>query len=406
MTAQPSSQHTAGSGGRVRRPSLGPSVVLMAAAVLVLASCATAELSDGTTSSSSAPSRATTTSQTSPATTSPATTSSSGTSPSTTSSSTALDVRAATLQGIACSAERFSVIVLSDEHGRSSAACGEDSSGHVVAVDDAFPIWSTTKMLTAATVLSLGDKGLVDLDAPVADYVDFAVDETITVRHLLSHKSGLSEGTPWSCDADATIEAMKDIAARGTVRDPGTPKYSTTGFMFASLVMATAADKDAGAVVREEVFEPLGMTESYFMATEEGSTPRGGIYGDGDTCPGTTVTLGTGGDIVSTPADLERFIVGLFSGNLLSAESLDTMLDMQSEVAGIPYGLGVGQIESTDGTDRSLFGHWGTTNVFEAGVVYDLESHATIVLILAGGSYTETLWQIADWAAGNTERDE
>jgi D-alanyl-D-alanine carboxypeptidase len=310
------------------------------------------------------------------------------------------------LEDLACRAGRFSVIVVSDEYGRSSAACGEDASGHTVAVDDAFPIWSATKMLTAATVLSLVDKGLVELDAPVATYVDFDFDEAITVRHLLSHKSGLAEGDPWSCDADATLEAMTSIAAKGPIREPGTPTYSTTGFMFTSLIMASATNMDAAAVFHEEVSQTLGMTDTYFMATEEGPTPRGGAYGDGDTCPGTTRTLGTGGDIVSTPADLERFIVGLFDGDLLSAESLSTMLDMQSSVYGLPYGLGVAEIESPDGSERSLFGHWGTTNSFEAGVVHDPESHTTIVLFLAGGNYQTMLWDIADWAVETTDRDE
>jgi D-alanyl-D-alanine carboxypeptidase len=310
------------------------------------------------------------------------------------------------LQDLACDTGRFAVIVVSDEYGRSSAACGQDASGHTVAVEDAFPIWSATKMLTAVTVLSLVDKGLVELDEPVETYLDFEIDKAITVRHFLSHKSGLAEGNPWSCDADATLQDLEELAAQGPVRDLGTPVYSTTGFMFASLVIASATDMDAAAVFRNEVSQPLGMADTYFMATEDGPTPRGGVYDDRDTCPGTTVTLGTGGDIVSTPADLERFIVALFNGDLLSAESLAIMIDTQSEVFGIPYGLGIGQIESPDETDRSLFGHWGTTDSFEAGVFHDPDSHTTIVLILSGGNYLASLGEVAKWADENTERDE
>jgi len=320
--------------------------------------------------------------------------------------STTVGSQALTLQSIACGAGRFSVVVVSDEYGRLSAACGEDASGHTVSVEDAFPIWSATKMLTAATVLSLVDKGLVELDDPVSAYLDFDIDEAITVRHLLSHKSGLAEGDPWSCDSDATIEALAEIAALGPVRDPGTPEYSTTGFMYAGLIIASATDMDPAAAFRKEVSQPLGMADTYFMATENGPTPRGGVYDDGDTCPGKTVTLGTGGDIVSTPADLERFIVALFDGNLLSTEGLDTMIDTQSEVFGIPYGLGIARIESSDGSDRSLFGHWGTTDSFEAGVFHDPNSHTTIVLILSGGEYLASLLDIATWADENTEREE
>ena len=209
----------------------------------------------------------------------------------------------------------------------------------------------------------------------------------------------------WDCDATKTLESMKTAAADGQIAEPGeVAAYSTSGFMLAGHVVAAVTGDDAADIYREQVFEPLGMRDTYFMATEEGGTPRGDEYDDGDTCPGTTVTLGGGGDLASTVNDLERFAVGLFDGSLLTQSSLNDMLERQSEVYGTPYGLGNGRIDQAD-TGRSLYGHWGTTD-FEAGVMHDLETGTTIAVIVSASGFRKTVWQVADWATSTTDRDQ
>lgn len=326
------------------------------------------------------------------------------TQPQSSTTSTTVEAAQVTLQDVACGAGRWAVVLVSDEHGRSSAACGEDDAGHRVEVGDVFPIWSATKMVTAATVMTLVDDGLIDLDAPLATYIDFEIDDALTMRHLLTHTSGMREAG-WDCDAAKTLESIKTAAAEGQVAEPGeVAEYSTSGFMLASHVVAAVAGDDAADVYRRQVFEPLGMHDTYFMATEEGPTPRGRQYDDADTCPGTTVTLGGGGDLASTVEDLKRFAVGLFDGPLLTATSLSDLLERQSEVFGIPYGLGNGRIDQDD-TGRSLYGHWGTTD-FEAGVMHDPETGTTIAVIVSPNRFLNTVWQVADWATSTTQRDQ
>jgi len=69
--------------------------------------------------------------------------------------------------------------------------------------DTVYNYWSMTKPFTALAILQLYDQGLLDLDAPVTDYLSFfdvgypsESSETITVRHLLNHSSGLSNNVP------------------------------------------------------------------------------------------------------------------------------------------------------------------------------------------------------------------
>lgn len=170
------------------------------------------------------------------------------------------------------------------------------------------------------------------------------------------------------------------------------------------MLVAAVTGDDAADIYRVKVFEPLGMNDTYFLATEEGRTPRGRRYNDSDTCPGTTVTLGGGGDLASTVTDMERFAIGVFEGQLLTASSLSDMLERQSEVFGIPYGLGNGRIDQDD-TGRSMYGHWGTAD-FEAGVMHDPETGTTIAVIVSADGFLNTVWQVADWAASTTQRDQ
>ena len=77
---------------------------------------------------------------------------------------------------------------------------GEDSNGRQLTEDSRLRIASVSKSFTAFAVLQLVDRGLVDLDGPVVDYLpDFRVDDDrvgdITVRQLLSHTSGLTTPT-------------------------------------------------------------------------------------------------------------------------------------------------------------------------------------------------------------------
>lgn len=126
-------------------------------------------------------------------------------------------------------------------------------------------VYSTTKVMTVICTLMQVDRGLIDLDAPVADYwPEFAQagKEKLPVRYLFSHTSGLSGFEPPVttedlCDWD---KITAHLAAQEPWWEPGTRcgyHALTHGYLLGELVRRVTG-KSLGTFFREEVAEPLG----------------------------------------------------------------------------------------------------------------------------------------------------
>ncbi|MFE9098563.1 serine hydrolase domain-containing protein [Streptomyces sp. NPDC007264] len=132
--------------------------------------------------------------------------------------------------------------------------------------DTVVNVWSTTKGPAALCLHILADRGLVDLDAPVAAYwPEFAAGgkESVPVRHLLSHRAGLS-----GLREPHTLEQLFDweltvsrLAAQEPWWEPGTRSgyhALTYGFLVGEVVRRVSGMLP-GAFLREEVTGPLGI---------------------------------------------------------------------------------------------------------------------------------------------------
>ncbi len=127
-------------------------------------------------------------------------------------------------------------------------------------------VYSTTKTMAATCVLMLADRGLVDLNAPVADYwPEFKQNgkEDVLVRHVMSHSAGL-------CGFDPPLESVEELydwdaicarlAAQTPWWEPGTTSgyhAVTQGFLQGEIVRRVTG-RSIGTFFREEVAEPLG----------------------------------------------------------------------------------------------------------------------------------------------------
>ncbi len=150
-------------------------------------------------------------------------------------------------------------------------------------VDSVFRIASMTKSLTAATVLSLRDAGILGLDDPVARHVPDLVglrgptadSPPITVRHLLTMSAGLPTDDPWGdrqqgLDLDRFAELLR--AGPTFAWTPGLRfEYSNLGYGILGRAIANVAGREYKDVVRERLLDPLGMTATTF---ERSDIPR------------------------------------------------------------------------------------------------------------------------------------
>ena len=136
---------------------------------------------------------------------------------------------------------------------------------------------SLTKSVTAATTLLLRDRGLIELEAPLTEYLPWATTlerdaEPIRVRHLLTMTAGFPTDDPWIDELDdLSEEGLDAILAEGAslCRAPGAEyEYSNVGYALLGRVIAAVTGCDYRDVVAEEVLRPVGLTQSGYAVPD------------------------------------------------------------------------------------------------------------------------------------------
>jgi len=130
-------------------------------------------------------------------------------------------------------------------------------------------IASLTKVVaTASIAMALVDRGQLDLDAPVANFLPrFVGDgrERVSVRMLLDHTSGLPAFAPLYKDADTREQAIEHLWAVPLRQPPGrSPDYSDLNAILLGLIVERVTGVPLDQLARQEVFDPLGMEQTLF----------------------------------------------------------------------------------------------------------------------------------------------
>jgi len=240
-------------------------------------------------------------------------------------------------------------------------------------VDTQFAIASAAKGLTAVTVASLIDDGLLDLSTPARSVLGQdlpLIRDDVTIEHLLSHRSGIGDYLDEEEDHDLTdylmpvpVHELATTEQYLAVLDGHAAKFEP-GERFAYcnggyVVLALIAERTSGIpfheLVRQRVCEPAGMPDSEFLRSDElpGRAALGYLTIDG--VSRTNVfhlpVRGSGdGGIYSTAADISSFWGALFAGEIVSTEWVAELTRPRSEVPGMSmrYGLGFWLAESSD----------------------------------------------------------
>lgn len=287
---------------------------------------------------------------------------------------------------------------------------------------------SNIKTFVAAAVLRLWEEERLDLDASVASCLPVDVVEmierggyhpsAITVRHLLTHTSGLFDYA--TCDAFLQ-RAVADPARRWArveqlqvAMDWGRPygspgevyRYSDTGYILLGQILERLIGLPLAAALRQLIdYDGLGLTSTWLESLEE--PPSGALDRASQYVGRTRVTsdpsgegYGAGG-MLSTAGDLARFMRGVFTGGVYRhAGTIDMMLSTivakrggpaaygQPQIPGI-YRMGVFVTHMDDETVYLHTGFWGTAAVYVprlesaiAGAVTQRENRRSFDLVL------------------------
>lgn len=231
-------------------------------------------------------------------------------------------------------------------------------------VDAVFDVASLTKVVATTTAAALlCDRGLLKLDAPVAQYIpEFAGPPghaVITVRHLLSHSSGLpSPMLLWKHAANRD-ELLKLVYRLPVEREPGTQAvYRDENFILLGEIVARVSGQPLDHFLRTNAFEPLGMKDTGFnppaallpriAPTEQDDYFRHRLLRGSVHDESAHVMGGVGGHagLFSTAADLARLAQvmldrGASDGrSLLSPQTVDAFLARQNLPPGSSRALG------------------------------------------------------------------
>ena len=151
-----------------------------------------------------------------------------------------------------------------------------------------FDLASVTKvMATTLAMMKLVDQGKVELDAPVHRYIaDFRGPrlDSITVRHLLQHSSGMVQWQPLYYQASSSAETYKAIRSMPLEWGVGAGRhYSDLGFMLLGYIVEAVSGKPLDRYVADELYSPLGLTRTTFNPktrsfTEFAATEQGNVY--------------------------------------------------------------------------------------------------------------------------------
>lgn len=250
----------------------------------------------------------------------------------------------------------------------------------MVTPETVFDAASLSKVLsTAPSVLLLAEEGKLDLEAPLVRYFPECANggkEAITLRHLLTHSSGLPAGLP-AKPAWQGKEAARDLACAQTVTHaPGTLfRYSDINYTLLGLLVERVAGMPLERFAQQRIFAPLGMRDTGYLPlarmaaariapTQRGADPAAAGGADqalhGDLAPGRLLAgvvhdptvrrmggVGGSAGVFSTVRDVARFGRMLVNGGeldgvrVLSERSVRLLTTVQSPSGLALRGMGM-----------------------------------------------------------------
>ena len=302
----------------------------------------------------------------------------------------------------------MSAVVIMPDGERWEGAAGDaaTSPARPADVGTPFVIGSITKTFVAALTMQLAEEGVLNLDAPLAEWLpDFPRARRITLRHLLAHTSGVFNHFEHSSynrlvfgtdEHEWTPQEILDtfVIGAGSYCAPGTCyHYSNTGYVLLGIVIEKATGNSLGEEFMARFFEPLGLDDTYFQGDHE--LPADAAEGHLRRVNGTVRQVSDGSDLrpttsaatvawaagamVSSAPGIADWARALYAGELLSAESMAQMTDFAGNpYSGTSYGLGT-RTRLVDGW--RMVGHTGSLRGFTAAMWHVRDAGITVVVL-------------------------
>ncbi len=307
------------------------------------------------------------------------------------------------------------------------------SAGKPVDRNTVFQVSSMSKWISAFGIMKMVEDGKLDLDAPVSKYLtrwqlppsEFN-NEEVTVRRLLSHTAGLTDGLGYSgfktgtptqsLEESLTKAADADEGINGEVRvgsKPGEFKYSGGGYTLLQLLVEEVSGQSFASYMKENIFVPLNMTHSSYVWEDSSDFSLAEFYNsDGSKVDHYHYTSLAATSLYTSLADLELFFQAFLKGknnepigrNVLKPETLVAMREPHGQSMGVDiWGLGTVLFAKTGGNDF-IIGHDGkSTPPINTAVRLNPETGDGIIIIETGHPIIATKLA-SEWVFWKTEK--
>lgn len=277
-----------------------------------------------------------------------------------------------------------------------------------------FRVGSVSKLFTDIAVMKLVEKGELDLDAPVSKYIpEFKPKSTfnkpITLRQLMSHRSGLVRETPTGSYFDDSAPSLRDtvlsLNQTSLVYAPESrAKYSNAGIAAVGYVLEKTQKMPFADYLKESLLAPLEMKMSGFAPSADinknlAKAQMWTVFGKTFDAPVFELGIAPAGSMYATTGELARFASALLSKNnaVLSRAMLEKMWQPQYAAAGQKNGFGIGfRVSELDGHRR--VGHGGAIYGFSTELAVLPDDDLGVVVIATKDFSNGVTTRIADTA--------
>ena len=218
-----------------------------------------------------------------------------------------------------------------------------------------YPVGSISKSLTATAAALLYERGLLDFDVPVQEYVPEYPEKRwpITTRQVMGHIAGVhnygSSVALRQDHCDAARDGLADMAQDTLLFEPGERyRYSNYGFRLVGAIVEAAAGEPYLDFMSREVFEALGLERTIPDLEGQDLSASATKYDRGDFQTlrraqdvDMSCSMAAGG-FLSTPSELVHFGYGMLNAEILEQETIDLLWTAQRLNSGEPTNYGMG----------------------------------------------------------------
>jgi CubicO group peptidase (beta-lactamase class C family) len=281
-----------------------------------------------------------------------------------------------------------------------------DKAGNVPAsAETIYRAGSISKLFTATAAMQLAERGRLDIDRPLGDYLPgfsirtrFAGSAPVTPRSIMTHHSGLPSDYlkgMWTRDPEPFTRVTAVLQDEYAANPPGTVfSYSNLGVTLLGDAIGKVAERDFVSLVRDEILLPLGMSRSSFSPSADRTPLAAKGYRKGTEAEEPPLRDVPAGGLNTSVNDLSRFVRMVFAGGkagdhqivkpetlaeMLRQQNTDVPLDLDFRV-GLGWMLGgLGDIDIRNG--GPVAHHAGATLLFHGQMIVLPERKLGVVVL-------------------------